>query len=122
MRRRAAIAEDLPCLFEFVKESAIRGGTGPFSFDSFTNSSGLQREIAFLKCEVLRAVGYCGRDRCAGSVPERARVNASRAIARVCKRIAGIHPFLGRHFDHTIKTGLFCVYAPDPRVRIDWQF
>jgi hypothetical protein len=52
---------------------------------------------------------------------ERARANVGRAIAGVRQRIAAVHPPLGSHPDHTIKTGTFCVYAPDPRVTVTWD-
>ncbi len=41
---------------------------------------------------------------------ERARVNVTRAIAAVLKKMAEHHPTLARHLTESISTGMFCVY------------
>jgi hypothetical protein len=52
---------------------------------------------------------------------ERARVNVTRAIAAVLRRIAEHHPTLGAHLSATIRTGTFCSYRPDPRLPVRWR-
>lgn len=52
---------------------------------------------------------------------ERARINVSRSIARALKKITGEHPVLGEHLTRSVRTGTFCVYAPDPLVPIVWN-
>jgi hypothetical protein len=81
----------------------------------------LQHELEWLTSELKRAVGLHGRAARTGSMIERARANVGRAIAAVRQRIAAVHLPLGSHLDHTIKTGTFCVYAPDPRVTVTWE-
>jgi non-specific serine/threonine protein kinase len=81
-----------------------------------------RREIDFLGEELARAVGLGGRDRRAAAAAERARVNVTRTIAAVLKRIAAVSPTLGQHLAATISTGYFCSYTPDPRVPIVWSF
>jgi len=81
-----------------------------------------QQEIDFLTDELARAVGLGGRSRTAGSVAERARVNVSRTIGAVVKKIAAGSPALGQHLTAAVRTGYFCAYEPDPRVRVDWRF
>jgi tetratricopeptide (TPR) repeat protein len=81
-----------------------------------------QQEIDFLTDELARAVGLGGRSRTAGSAAERARVNVSRTIGAVVKKIAAGSPALGQHLTAAVRTGYFCVYEPDPRVRVDWRF
>jgi hypothetical protein len=81
-----------------------------------------RREIDFLGEELARAVGLGGRDRRAAAAAERARVNVTRTIAAVLKRIAAASPTLGQHLAATISTGYFCSYTPDPRVPIIWSF
>jgi tetratricopeptide (TPR) repeat protein len=81
-----------------------------------------QQEIDFLTDELARAVGRGGRSRTAGSAAERARVNVSRTIGAVVKKIAAGSPALGQHLTAAVRTGYFCVYEPDPRVRVDWRF
>jgi hypothetical protein len=51
---------------------------------------------------------------------ERARVNVTRAISTVLRRIAAHHPALAEHLEATIKTGTFCSYTPDPRIPVRW--
>ena len=62
-----------------------------------------------------------GRSRKAASAAERARVNVSRTIGAVVKKIAASSPALGQHLNTTVRTGYFCSYTPDPRVAISWQ-
>ena len=52
---------------------------------------------------------------------ERARVNVTRQITSVVKRIAEHHPVLGRHLDTTIHTGALCSYTPDTRLSARWE-
>jgi hypothetical protein len=47
---------------------------------------------------------------------ERARVNVTRALGLVLKRIAEHHPALREHLAATLRTGTFCRYMPDPLV------
>lgn len=80
-----------------------------------------QQERDLLVQELTRAVGLGGRDRRASSASERARASVTRAIRNALSRIHAQSPSLGRHLDHSLKTGTFCVYAPDPRAPIDWR-
>ena len=97
------------------------------SLDEATRFNDLERaartraEMEFLTRELARAVGLRGRDRPASSPAERARLNVTRAIKAVVKRISQQHPLLGRYLDTTIKTGSFCSYTPDPRIQIRWE-
>jgi hypothetical protein len=52
-------------------------------------------EIDFIEREIVRAVGLGGRDRRAGSVAERARLNVTRAIKSALQKIAEHHAALG---------------------------
>jgi AAA ATPase domain len=81
-----------------------------------------EHEIAFLTDELAHAVGLGGRSRTAASAAERARVNVSRTIGAVVKKIAAGSPALGQHLTAAVRTGFFCSYSPDPRVRVDWSF
>jgi len=80
-----------------------------------------QQERELLIHELKAAVGLGGRHRKGSSAVERARVSATRAIKAALARIAEHSPALGRHFDATIRTGTFCSYRPDPRLRTHWQ-
>jgi tetratricopeptide (TPR) repeat protein len=78
-------------------------------------------EIEFLADELARGVGLGGRERRAASAAERARVNATRTIGGVVKKISALSPRLGEHLRATVRTGYYCVYAPDPTSPIRWQ-
>jgi hypothetical protein len=52
---------------------------------------------------------------------EHARVNATRALKSALRRVSANHPTLSAHLTATVRTGMYCVYHPDPRVPIEWQ-
>jgi hypothetical protein len=79
-------------------------------------------ERDFLLRELSRAVGLGGRDRRADPPSERARASVTRAMRSAMLRVGEHDPRLGEHLDRTIRTGTYCVYLPDPRVPVAWQF
>lgn len=90
-------------------------------FNDIERASQSRAEIEFLTQELARAVGLGGRDRKTAGHAERARLNVTRAIKAVIKRLAAQHPQLGRYLSTTIKTGAFCSYVPDSRLPIIWK-
>ncbi|MBY0278730.1 hypothetical protein K2Z84_25630, partial [Candidatus Binatia bacterium] len=91
------------------------------SFNDPVRAERARHEMEFLAGELSRGVGLGGRDRRAASAAERARVNATRTIGGVVKKIASLSPRLGEHLRGTVRTGYFCVYAPDPTSLVRWQ-
>lgn len=81
-----------------------------------------QAEIDALTEELSRSVGLGGRDVRAASAAERARSAVTKATRAALAKISGELPELGLHLEATIKTGMFCSYNPDPRVRTTWSF
>jgi tetratricopeptide (TPR) repeat protein len=79
-------------------------------------------EREFLVRELSRAVGLGGRDRRAGSASERARVSVTRAVRQALARIREHHVPLADHLERVVRTGTYCAYLPDPRVRVTWTF
>ena len=79
-----------------------------------------QEEKAFLVQALAGAVGLGGRDRLAASATERARINVTRAIKAALTRIQEHSPALGQHLTRTVRTGIYCSYAPDPRFPGVW--
>ena len=77
-------------------------------------------ERDFLVRELARAFGLGGRDRRAASASERARASVTRAIRQAIARIGEHHPQLDEHLSHTIRTGTYCGYHPDPRAPAGW--
>ena len=91
-------------------------------FNDLERAARAEQEIAFLTDELARTVGLGARSRTAAGAAERARVNVTRTIGAVVKKIAAGSPALGQHLTAAVRTGYFCSYAPDPRVRVDWSF
>jgi tetratricopeptide (TPR) repeat protein len=91
------------------------------SFHDPERASRAREELVFVARELGRAVGIGGRDRKTGSDAERARVNVTRAIRTVLKRISAHDASLGHRLGVEIKTGTFCVYAPDPGDEPAWD-
>jgi len=56
-----------------------------------------------------------------GATAEQARVNTTRAVRSALRRIATHHHRLGDHLHRTVRTGAACIYAPDPRVPLQWR-
>ena len=53
-----------------------------------------------------------GRDRRAGSLTERSRINVQRRLKEVMTRTARTAPTLARRLESSIKTGTYCSYRP----------
>jgi tetratricopeptide (TPR) repeat protein len=90
-------------------------------FNDVERAARARHEIEFLTQELGRAVGLRGRSRTAASHAERTRLNVTRAIKSVVKRVARGNPNLGHYLATTIKTGTFCSYTPDPRLPMAWK-
>jgi AAA ATPase-like protein len=82
----------------------------------------VESEIDILRREISNAVGIGGRDRRAGSIAERARLNVTRSIKATMQKVSEHQPEFGEILNRSIKTGLFCSYVPDPRTPVNWQF
>ena len=59
------------------------------------------------------ALGLGGRARQLGSPSERARSAVTWRIRNAIRKIASVHPRLGRHLENSVRTGTFCVYEPE---------
>jgi len=81
----------------------------------------IESEIDFLAREISRAVGLGGRDRRAGSVAERARLNVTRAIKSALQKISEHDQELGVWLARSIHTGSFCSFAEQKQIRINWK-
>lgn len=65
------------------------------------------------------ALGLGGRPRRVGSQVERARCTVTWRIKSAVRKVAAVHPTLGRHLTNAVRTGTTCVYQPE--TSIDWQ-
>ena len=91
------------------------------SFNDPERAARAREEIEFIARELSSAVGLGGRDRKAASNAERARVNVTRAVKGVIRRIAAEDEGLGRELETTVHTGYFCRFEPDPRRPVRWS-
>lgn len=80
----------------------------------------LASELDFVRGELAKATGIGGRHRESGSHAERARINVTRAIRATLKKIESYDEALGAELDGCVRTGAFCVYAPDPARPLRW--
>ncbi len=87
-----------------IDEATRNGDTG--------RATQAREELDAIAAELARAVGLGGRVRRSGSAAERARINVQRRLRDVIKRVQEQNESLGRHLESSVKTGLFCVYAP----------
>jgi hypothetical protein len=78
----------------------------------------LRDELEALETELVRATGLGGRQRRAGRAAERARINVQRRLADAMRRIGDVDAELGRHFASTVRTGVYCSYAPERASRV----
>lgn len=108
-RARAAYKKRAAELSERIAEAEERGDA--------TGADVAHSELDALRRELSRAVGLGGRTRRAGAAAERARISAQRRIREAIRKIRDVDPELGDYLERTIKTGVFCVYAPRRRNR-----
>ena len=81
----------------------------------------LRSEIEEIADELTRAAGVGGSQRRAGSLAERARLNATRALRKVIDRIEADCPRLGHHLSNSVQTGRICSYREDPTFPVRWR-
>lgn len=70
-------------------------------------------EFEALLDHLSAALGLGGRTRRAGASAERARSAVTQRLRALLRHLDGIHPELGRHLRHAIRTGTHCCYAPE---------
>jgi hypothetical protein len=73
-----------------------------------------RQELDALQTSLSAALGLGGRSRKHGNTAERARIAVTVAIRRAIALLSRRAPALAAHLTRSIRTGLFCVYDPDP--------
>ena len=73
-------------------------------------------ELDTLVGQLTEAFGLGGRARPTGSATERARSAVTYRVRAAVRRIAEVHPELGRHLGNSIRTGTWCAYRPETDV------
>lgn len=85
--------------------------------NDFARAERIGEELDALIEQLSAALGLGGRGRKLGDPAEKARTAVTWRIRSAIKKIGAVHPELGRHLDASIRTGSFCVYAPETPVR-----
>jgi hypothetical protein len=85
------------------------------------SSARARAEREAIEDELARGLGLGGRDRRTGTA-ERARVAVAKSIRRALDAIGRSEAACSTHLERSLRTGLSCVYAPDPSSRVKWQF
>ncbi|CAN5732834.1 hypothetical protein BH11MYX4_BH11MYX4_01650 [soil metagenome] len=98
-------------------EEQLRTAT---SLGNADRASRVELEKTALARELATALGLGGRDRKPSATAERFRINVTRAIKAVLIKITAASPDLGRHLAASIRTGMFCTYAPQPGLPDNW--
>lgn len=85
--------------------------------NDFARTERLSAELDAVIEQLSAAVGLGGRGRKLGDPAEKARTAVTWRVRSAIRKIAGIHPALGRHLEASIRTGAFCIYQPEHAVR-----
>ncbi len=80
-----------------------------------------QRDREYLINELSNAVGLGGRHRMVGGSSERARTSVFRSVRYALERLTVHHPAVATHLGVSLRTGTYCVYAPDPDASFRWE-
>jgi hypothetical protein len=78
-------------------------------------------ETEAIERELVTGFGLGGRSRPGGSPAERARQSVTKALRDAQRRITAQDAALGSHLARTLRTGLYCVYDPDPAAAPRWR-
>jgi hypothetical protein len=90
------------------------------AFNDPVRGENARLEMDALEAQLSAAFGLGGRARPEGSVAERARQSVTKAIREATRRIASEDSALGDHLERSVRTGVYCVYDPDPSSRFTW--
>ncbi|HYN32986.1 MAG TPA: hypothetical protein VES40_10190 [Ilumatobacteraceae bacterium] len=72
-----------------------------------------QAEFDALVDHLTAALGHGGKARRASGTVERARSTVTQRMRTALRHIEAVHPELGRHLQRSIRTGIYCRYAPE---------
>jgi len=73
----------------------------------------LEEELDQLTAHLAKALGLGNRTRKVNTPVDRARSAVTWRIRSAIRKIEAVHPALGRHLSHSVRTGTFCCYEPE---------
>ena len=109
-RRRAAARRKGEAGLPRPRRGAARGARGGDRVNDAGRIERAQRELDDLGTELARRSAWAAA-KGGGFAAERARINVQRRLSDAIRRVGEQTP-LGRHLELSVKTGLFCMYAP----------
>jgi hypothetical protein len=77
----------------------------------------LNEELEALTDQLAAALGLAGKSRKLGDPAEKARTAVTWRVRSAIKKVGEVHPELGTHLEHAVRTGVFCAYAPERPTR-----
>lgn len=75
-----------------------------------------EHELDALVTQLSEAFGLGGRSRTTGSSAERARSAVTYRVRSAIRKVADVHPDLGKHLKNAVRTGIWCCYEPETDV------
>jgi hypothetical protein len=91
------------------------------SFHDPIRAETARAELDALEAQLAAAFGLGGKARPEGSAAERARQSVTKAIREATRRIATEDGAIGEHLQRSVRTGIYCVYDPDPATPVTWS-
>lgn len=85
--------------------------------NDYARSYRLQIELDAIIEHLAANLGLGRRQRTSADNAERARTAVTHRVRSTIRQLAKVHPALGRHFQHSINTGVYCSYRPEHPVR-----
>lgn len=82
----------------------------------YARSYRLQVEFDAIVDHLTASLGARGRSREGADSTERARSAVTHRVRSTIRQLTKVHPTLGRHFEHSINTGVYCSYRPETAV------
>jgi hypothetical protein len=79
-----------------------------------------REELDLLARHITASTGLGGAPRRTNSPSERARQSVTKAIRSALQVLTDEHPALGLHLAHSVRTGRYCTYDPDPAALPTW--
>jgi hypothetical protein len=87
------------------------------SRSDYARSYRLQVEFDAIIEHLAASLGHGRRTRQGVDSAERARSAVTHRVRSAIRQLTKVHPALGRHFDRSINTGVYCSYRPERPVR-----
>jgi TolB-like protein len=104
-RGRAACQRKMRALAEEIDDASAANDLG--------RERAAREALDELTSELAAALGLGGRARKLGDPSEKSRTAVTWRIRSAIRKIAQVHPELGRHLEVSVRTGTFCVYTPE---------